>query len=540
MRRWSRSLSVVPPLAAFAVFALQSQRTCTDPRAFVDDTFISLRYGANLASAGELTFNRGDRVEGYSNFLDVVIHALTFRLHGGVPDAATAIDEAVLFVLGVSLLEVLVLWWLSREEEPDGTAWYYAGIITLASWPFAFWATAGLETPVEGLLYLAILKGCRPASAGRPAALVSMALVLIAITLLRFEGVIVALAVAAAIAWDLVSARRVRSALAFAGTVLAVSAAYHFWRLAYFGMLVPNTFVAKATGGSLVSRLRSGVRYCATWVDLLGGGLALAGLGVVSARADRASFRRWVEDPVRRIATLIVAVKIALVTWGGGDWMPGSRMLLPVAPLALYLALRAGLDLLDPRYQQPPQGASALVLAAVVFVCGQGIVPSLASYDDLGGSGHLKQLPRGYVLAGELVERAFGTTHEEVAIGEAGLVPYEARDVRFMDLFGLVDRDMARQPGYMHNRVRVAHFLQRAPAAVLFAHLQASPPYGPYQYGPELLMSRAFHEAYRMVDVGPELDSAGWALYMRRDLDPRAHSLAWASADAREVSATRK
>lgn len=539
MRRPIPSLAAVPLLAGFAVFALQAHRFCAEPAAFVDDTFISLRYAANLANGGELTFNRGVRVEGYSNFLDVVVHALTFRWHGGVPDAATAIDEAVVFVMGITLLEVLVLWWLSRDEEPDGTAWYYAWLITMASWPFAYWASAGLETPVEGLLYLGILKACPPASRGRPGALVVMALLLVGVTLLRFEGVIVALAVAAAIAWDVVRARRPKSALAFAGSVLAVAAGYHFWRLAYFGMVMPNTFVAKATGGSLVTRLRSGVRYCGSWVSLLGGGLVVAGVATLMARVDRRSFRLWAADPVRRIALLVIGVKIALVTWGGGDWMPGWRMLLPITPLALFLAVRAALDLLDAPYRQRPGGIPALVLAAFVFVCGQGIAPSLMPYDDLGGSGHLRRLPRGYVLAGELLERAFGSAHEEVAIGEACLVPYEAIDVRFMDLFGLVDRDMALQPGFMHNRVHVAHFLERAPAAVLFAHLEAPPPYGPYQYGPELLKSRAFHRAYRMIDAGPELESAGWGLYMRRDLDPHARSLEWAPVDAREASASR-
>lgn len=539
MRRPSPSLAAVPLLAGFAVFALQAHRFCTEAAAFVDDTFISLRYGANLASAGELTFNRGDRVEGYSNFLDVVVHALTFRLHGAIPDAATAIDEAVVFMLGITLFEVLVLGWLSREEEPDGTAWYYAWLITMASWPFAFWATAGLETPIEGLLYLGILKACRPASRGVLGPLVIMASLLVGVTLLRFEGVILALAVAAAIAWDLVRAQRPKSALAFAGTVLAVSAGYHFWRLAYFGMVMPNTFVAKATGGSLVTRLRIGARYCASWVSLLGGGLVVAGVATLMARVDREWVRRWAADPMRRVALLIIVVKVALVTWGGGDWMPGWRMLLPITPLALFLGVRAALDLLDQPYRQRPQGVRAILLAAFVLLCGQGVTPSLAEYDGLGGSGHLKRLPRGYVLAGELLERAFGRAHEEVAIGEAGLVPYEALDVRFMDLFGLVDRDMALQPGFMHNRVHVAHFLERAPAAVLFAHLEAPPPYGPYQYGPELLESRAFHNAYRMIDVGPELESAGWGLYMRRDLDPHARSLEWASVDARATSASR-
>ena len=39
----------------------------------VDDTFISLRYARNLIDGNGLVYNPGQRVEGYSNFLWVVL-----------------------------------------------------------------------------------------------------------------------------------------------------------------------------------------------------------------------------------------------------------------------------------------------------------------------------------------------------------------------------------------------------------------------------------------------------------------------------------
>ena len=41
----------------------------------VDDTFIALRYARNLVDGHGLVFNPGQRVEGYSNFLWVVLEA---------------------------------------------------------------------------------------------------------------------------------------------------------------------------------------------------------------------------------------------------------------------------------------------------------------------------------------------------------------------------------------------------------------------------------------------------------------------------------
>ena len=48
-----------------------------------DDAFISFRYARNLALHGQLVFNLGERVEGYTNFLWTVILALGIKLEIG-------------------------------------------------------------------------------------------------------------------------------------------------------------------------------------------------------------------------------------------------------------------------------------------------------------------------------------------------------------------------------------------------------------------------------------------------------------------------
>ncbi|HCP45317.1 MAG TPA: hypothetical protein DIU15_04715, partial [Deltaproteobacteria bacterium] len=45
-----------------------------------DDTFISMRYARNLAMGHGLVFNYGDRLEGYTNFLWVVLTVPAFWL----------------------------------------------------------------------------------------------------------------------------------------------------------------------------------------------------------------------------------------------------------------------------------------------------------------------------------------------------------------------------------------------------------------------------------------------------------------------------
>jgi arabinofuranosyltransferase len=423
----------------------------------------------------------------------------------------------------------------------EGTAWYCAWVLTMASWPFAFWASAGMETPIEGLFYLSILLATT-AMTGREAtpsgtSLSVLGVLLVGVALLRFEGVIVAVTIALALSIYFVRGQQARSAVLLTVPVVLAGAAYHLWRITYFGTLLPNTFIAKATGGSALGRLQAGASYSGEWCASLGGGVGLAAVALAMARTrrlGREAFARMVGDPVRLVAGALIAIKVALVVWGGGDWMPGWRMLLPVTPIALFLIFRSLFAHTDDGPALLTSRSGAIALALLVVVCGRGnaeFSPPHGTIPDEAGNS--KKIPKNYVDAGRFLERTLGGSAEEVAIGEAGLVPYEALDVRFMDLFGLVDRDMARQPGFMHNRVHVAHVLERAPGAVMFAHLELLPPYGPHQYGPELLASPAFHAAYRLVDVGPELEAFGWALYLRRDLEPTKHHLVWAAHDPR-------
>jgi hypothetical protein len=537
--REGRSLFAwLPPLAALALFLHRAHKFCSGSLYFVDDPFISMRFAANFVVHGELSFNPGVRVEGYSNFLHVLVHAMTFKLRGGVPDAASGIDAVVSIVFAATLLQVLVLGLLAREapgRERDGAAWYYAAVLTVCSWPFAFWATAGLETPLEGLAYVSILFTCSHRAFGRAGswALPVLSFLLLGVTLLRFEGVIAAIGVAAVLAVHLMRSNRRASGISLIASVLVPSAGYHVWRIVYFGQFLPNTFLAKATGGSTIARLSAGAGYCGAWLGAVGGSVVVAVLALVFARArwsSREGLQRLLDDPVLCVALILVAIKVVLVVWGGGDWMPGWRMLLPTTPVALFLVARGLLGLVDGERVHRPGGLAAVVLfAGVVFVAGRGsaaFFPVRDSIPNEGGS--FKKLPRGTLLVGQMLEKSFGNGREEIAIGEAGLVPFQALHVKFMDLFGLVDRDMARQPGALHGRVHVEHVLERGPAAVVFAHLDVSPPFGPYQYGQELLSSASFHEKYRRIDVGSELTTLGWALYLRRDIDAAAHDLSWA------------
>src|SRR3954454_18585635 len=69
-----------------------------------DDAYISFRYARNLAEHGQLVFNLGERVEGYTNFLWTVLLAAGIKL--GVSPVIASRFLGVAFGVGTLALVV--------------------------------------------------------------------------------------------------------------------------------------------------------------------------------------------------------------------------------------------------------------------------------------------------------------------------------------------------------------------------------------------------------------------------------------------------
>jgi hypothetical protein len=66
---------------------------------FHDDTYISLRFARNLAEHGVLEWNLGERIEGYTNFLHVVLSAALIRLGVDPMSSARLVNVASVVAL---------------------------------------------------------------------------------------------------------------------------------------------------------------------------------------------------------------------------------------------------------------------------------------------------------------------------------------------------------------------------------------------------------------------------------------------------------
>ncbi|HEX7597168.1 MAG TPA: hypothetical protein VF518_03075, partial [Polyangia bacterium] len=289
-----------------------------------DDAYISFRYAANLAEHGQLVFNLGERVEGFTNFLWTVILAVGIKLGQGPVTASRFLGVA----LGVGTLALVVRMSL-RLSHQRPSAWHLVAPVLLASMgAFACWCTGGLETQLFTFLSFLgfdLLLGEISAQHGCASA---AAFALAAMT--RPEGLLFfGLGAFFRLLTVVGRERRIlprRHEWAWLGLFLTLFVPYFLWRWRYFGWPFPNTFYVKSSGGQGTYTL--GGYYLRRFAEDYGViffiGLALLG-------------RPATDDPRRRdlwrFTGLVWLVFAAYVIKVGGDFMGLYRFILPVVPL---------------------------------------------------------------------------------------------------------------------------------------------------------------------------------------------------------------
>ena len=140
-----------------------------------DDTFITLRYARNVARGDGFVFNSGVRLEGYTNFLWLVILAAAGR--AGLPLLAAARALSLLCSLAVLWLTYA----LSRETArrsgltgwDGGLAAALPPMLLAASAPFLVWSLSGSEIPLYTMLLLLGFKFLRDEGRRRPSSFYS-------------------------------------------------------------------------------------------------------------------------------------------------------------------------------------------------------------------------------------------------------------------------------------------------------------------------------------------------------------------------------
>jgi arabinofuranosyltransferase len=414
-----------------------------------DDTFITLRYARNVLRGDGFVFNPGERVEGYTNFLWLLVIVFAGKL--GLPLVGAARTLSFLFSLGTLAL-------VARAARPAGRAdgaeqaWRGAiatilpATVLAASPPFLVWSVSGSEIPLFTFLLLAgfllLRGGTRPG-----AALVVFGL----LGLVRPEGLLFF-----SIAFLVLLARSPRRTAVAAmglGIALVFYAPYLAWKWSYFHAILPNTFYAKTGPAGLM--LANGGRYVSGFF-MRYGYLFLAGALMLSA----AGAARDGGYTLLLLFTCAAALEVCLL---GGDWMPQYRLLVPIMPFVALVASRGALAIAERR-----AGAAALAIPLVLLAAAPGAVGYEAFTTE-----------RITVTAFENLGRRLrailppGTT---IGCGSTGAIGYYS-DLPIVDILGLTERFIARhgvvvgtQPG--HLKTDGAYVLEKRPDLLLLGNVR--------------------------------------------------------------------
>jgi arabinofuranosyltransferase len=429
----------------------------------VDDTFISFRFVQQFVQGHGLVYNLGERVEGYSNFLWLILLA-PFAVSG---QELTLVAKLLGITLGLGT--VWVTWRLGRHLSKHEGFHLISPLLLAATGPFAAWSVGGLETPLFTLLltlsvYRFIVEESSPTcdspliaenklgdtlpsgtrspifwlfSRGQQGFKVPLSGLLFGLTsLARPEGVFFfgfVLIAAVFNHWRTGTLALRRDIFRLTGFGL-IFVPYLTWRYAYYGLLLPNTVYAKSLGLHPRAFLE-GAFYVYDFVTAIGGIFFLLLAGTL------ALFNRPQREAVIIIAGLLAGFVIFIFI-GGGDWMPMHRFGVHVLPV-LYLLVQLGLEQI---YVRGGSGREAALLVAVLLVGQAGYLLATSVEQRF-----IENVGAGPMIHPDPPRVRYLVRHarpgDTLAVIDAGLIGYRLPlVVRIVDMVGLTDNHIAHRP----------------------------------------------------------------------------------------------
>ncbi|MFH1893711.1 MAG: hypothetical protein ABIK83_13640 [Candidatus Zixiibacteriota bacterium] len=413
-----------------------------------DDAYISYRYVENFTEGHGLVFNYGERVEGYTNFLWIMILSLVTLV--GLPMILVSKVLGVVFGAGT-----VVLTWLFGREYSDHKRWlvpFIAPAFLVANGALCYWVIGGLETGLFIFLFSLTLY----VEMKRPS-LTPFILVLAALT--RPEGGLL-FGIVFLYRW-IILRHNMKQLAVFTGSFFGLLLPYAIFKLIHFGDLLPNPFYAKT--GLSVEYLKSGIGYA--WLFLKHYGAF--GLFFILPLL----FRRSLPNIIK-LMWMTVVIYTAYIILVGGDVLKVHRFFLPILPAFYLIAAFSAWSVLTTYKKAKWPG---LVVAA--FVGGYIIWGILIPLDYIKQTGYLETaFIRKMTLVTENL-RDIDRSDFSIATTTIGKVSYTLKGHKVIDMLGLTDRHIAKNPEkiegmqttWKERNFNTAYLLEQKPDYILFS-----------------------------------------------------------------------
>ncbi len=405
---------------------------------YQDDAFTTFRYVKNFIEGNGLVFNTGEKVEGYTNFLWVMILSALGKL--GVDYIRFAQYLSVFF--GASVL--ITLYFLTFIVIPKKSNYKYLialipPLLLAYNGGFIYWSVSAMETSLFIFLIFAGLLSYLAYRDSHKTVLITPILFLLA-ALTRPEGVyfygIIFL-------FDLLIVKKKgkhffnfeRKALIEFSFFAVPFAIYLLWKLYYFGNILPNTFYAK-TGFGIFYLLR-GYRYITqTFTDHY--------YYLILVVPILFAFIKFWKNPSLALLNILIVANVIQVLIVGGDVLPLNRFMLIALPISfVLLSYCVHFVILKMKKWNYPSAVLILLFsyffALETYNAEKLRVGVWQSYE-LGLVGKMKEYAKFLNAIAE--EKGYTPT---VALSTIGALSYYS-NAKVIDFIGLTDKYVAHNP----------------------------------------------------------------------------------------------
>ncbi len=420
---------------------------CLEINFIQDDAYTSFRYAKNFVEGEGLVFNEGERVEGYTNFLWVMMLSVFQSMDIELETAS----QVMSLIFGTAAIWFTFL--LARLLIGNGESKIFYPIIHLLppflvsySAPMMYWSVSGMETSLFiTLTLLTIFLFCNREKReffGYPFIAVSFLNsfvrpegIFIFILLCLFDYLAIRYKLYPNISHDSIRyLNKKRVSEIFVYIILIFT--YITFRLAYYGYLLPNTFYAKTDFSTQF--LVRGFNY---FLEFVRNNLLFGLLLVLPAFAYRNSKHHVI------FFYYFILINFTAIIFIGGDVLPIYRFFLPFLPIVFVFSIKGILSLVDLVNSNLKILKATIVIIMITITTIYGItnyqeqlpfVIEKRSYE----TGLVKKMK----ICAEWVEaRSVNQNRITVALSTIGSFSFNT-NARIIDIVGLANEYIAHNP----------------------------------------------------------------------------------------------
>jgi tetratricopeptide (TPR) repeat protein len=415
-----------------------------------DDAFISYRYVKNFINGHGLVFNPGERVEGYTNFLWIIILSIFARLGLDMITVSKILGVAAGAVTLVLIYQISLNIFRKKDWSQDTKFVFFplfAPLLLASNSAFAYWSISGLET---AFFVMTVLLSVYFYFTNERLMIISSALS----TFVRPEGVLV-FGLLILHKFFFKKDKLKNCLFSILGFILLLLP-YLIFKIFYYGNLLPNPFYAK-TGFSL-EYVKTGLAYF--WLFLRHYGLwGLLYLIPIAFFKDL--------EVKGKLVLLLVYIYTLYIIVIGGDVLKAHRFFLPVLPF-LYLLFSFALMKLSLMLKKQVIPVFVVIgFSFLTFFVPRNWIMSVRSAE-IGLSSKMSKYAQG-------LRQSFGTNFT-LAMTTIGVISY-LTDAKVIDMLGLTDPYVAKHPEkipgllstWKEKKFNTQYLLSRNPDVIMFS-----------------------------------------------------------------------